>query len=79
MHGIEDHGEWLNFRLPVGEATIPVRVSREALEDHFEVGKDLVAAYRANEEAINAAARRQIISGERYSREAPLVLETKHF
>lgn len=78
----EDHGEWLSFRMPVTGGSIPVRVSREALEDHFganSVTGGLLGAYARNDELIHELARRRIVPGVVYSHETPLVLRTSDF
>ncbi len=32
---VEDHGDWLSFGLSHAGSTIPVRISREAMEEFF--------------------------------------------
>lgn len=76
---MEDHGEWLNFRIKVGSQTVPVRMTREAIEDHFggpNAGESLEQAYIRNSEEINAKAQAKIVEGTPYSREQPLVLRS---
>jgi hypothetical protein len=78
----EDHGEWLNIRVPDGSREIVARVSREAMEDHFGAGAgpgSLVVAYRAHEAAIHARVRQRAHSGLQYTAAAPLVLKTQDF
>ena len=78
----EDHGEWFNFKLPVPGGSIPVRVTREAMEDHC--GADdqpmgLLAACARHDDLIHETARRRMVPGAVYTRENPLVLRTADF
>ncbi len=78
---IEDHGEYLNFRVPFEKNTIPVTISREALDDHFrakELG-DLVQAYVQGSERINARALTKALPGAVYTVAQPLRLTKDDF
>ncbi|MGJ7489431.1 hypothetical protein [Variovorax sp. ZT4R33] len=81
---VEDHGEWLNFRFrEVGETTsIPVKMSREALTDHFGAGSEsgeLVKAYAQNQEEIHAVVRTKAKGSGPYTVANPLELRTADF
>lgn len=81
---VEDHGEWLNFRFrEIGSGfSIPVKISREALEDHFTAGsslEDLVKTYVQNQDAIHAKVREKVQPGVNYTPTRPLELRTADF
>jgi hypothetical protein len=79
---LEDKGSWLTFRVTRGGSSIPVRITREAMEDHFEAGKgekSLAEAYLRHSETINAKALELAPSGDMYSTENPLRLSTADF
>lgn len=63
---VEDHGDWLSFSMShAGDAS---------------QGPDsLKAAYELDAEMIHARAADQIVPGQAYTAEHPLVLETKDF
>lgn len=73
------HAEWFDFSLPLGEATVPVRISREALEDHFgaEAFETLGHAYRHHAEQIHL--RVAPLAGQTltYTAENPLLVHSK--
>ncbi|HEX2010267.1 MAG TPA: DUF1488 family protein [Roseateles sp.] len=77
-----DHGEWLNFRAPYDGGTIPVLISREALEDHFGAdhrNNDLVRAFLAHDARIVAKALERASEGGVYTDENPLRLTSGDF
>jgi hypothetical protein len=76
---VEDHGEWFNFRLLLGDTELPVRISREAMEDHFgaEAFESLVHAYRHHAEQLHVRLAALVVPGVEYTREQPLVVHTK--
>jgi len=77
----QDQGEWFSFRLPMPDGnSIPVRGTREAMDDHFgaeDEPKGFLAAYARNEHLIHAAALHRVVPGTAYTRENPLVLRTQ--
>lgn len=75
----QDHGEWLSFRLPLGEQHIPVRISREAMEDHFDAAtfKSLADAYHHHAEQIHLRVAPLAGQTTEYTPEQPLVVHTK--
>jgi hypothetical protein len=75
---IEDHGEWLNFRVQIDGQTVPVRITKEAIDDHFGVCGDepLAQSYARHSEEINAIAISKVTQGSVYTREHPLILRT---
>jgi hypothetical protein len=78
---VEDHGEWLNFRVPIAGGSIPVKMSREALEDHFRAGADsvdLVQAYVTNADVIHAKVLAKA-DGKTFTPQNPLELRTTDF
>lgn len=76
--GLEDLGESLNFRMQHEGKTAVVRISREAMEDHFgaEPGTTLAMAYLANPGAVHDRVRAKLVPGIHYTRMAPLVIRT---
>jgi len=79
---VEDHGDWLSFGMPHAGGTIPVRISRAAMEDHFDAGQgpdSLKKAYALDAEMIHARAADQIVAGASYTPDQPLVLGSEHF
>ncbi|MET3382703.1 DUF1488 family protein [Variovorax paradoxus] len=81
---VEDHGEWLNFRYrEIGSGfSIPVKISREALADHFGANgpsENLVKAYAQNQDAIHRKVREKMQPGVNYTPTSPLVLRTADF
>jgi hypothetical protein len=79
---VEDHGEWLSFGLSHAGATIPVRISREAMEEFFGAvpGPDsLKKAYEQDAEMIHARAVDLVVAGKRYTHDNPLMLNMEDF
>ncbi|MDM0032195.1 hypothetical protein QTI33_08615 [Variovorax sp. J22P271] len=79
---LEDRGGWLTFRVSRAGGSIPVRATREAMEDHFGAGpgdKDLAAAYLQHSESINAKVLELAPAGNVYSTANPLKLSTGDF
>lgn len=79
---VEEHDEWLGFDLPCADGSIPARISREAMEEHFGAGQgpgSLKAAYALDAEMINARAIDFILPGVTYTRDSPLVLKAEDF
>lgn len=81
---VEDHGEWLNFRYRDDSLTssVPVKMTREALEDHFAAGAEsctLIQAYAQNTDAIHAKVREKMKPGVTYTPAQPLELRTADF
>lgn len=79
---VEDHGDWLSFRMPHAGRIVPVKISRAAMEEHFDADHGpgaLKNAYVLDAEMIHARAADQIVAGVSYSPEQPLVLGTEHF
>lgn len=76
-----EEGDTLNIRVMFEGRTIPVVISREAMQDHFgaeENGpKSLVSAYAASAQAIDATVLTCAVPGHAYSRSNPLVIHTK--
>jgi len=78
---LEDHGEWLNFRVPVEGGSIAVKMSREALSDHFGAGttsENLAQAYVQHAGVINSKALEKA-SGKIFTPHNPLELRTADF
>jgi hypothetical protein len=79
---VEDHGDWLSFGLPHAGSTIPVRISREAMEEFFgavpEPGS-LQKAYARDAEMIHARAADLVVAGVNYTPDNPLVLKMEDF
>ncbi|SFV03723.1 hypothetical protein SAMN05216350_11734 [Polaromonas sp. YR568] len=79
---VEDHGEWLSFGLTHAGKTIPVRISREAMEEFFGAasGPDsLKKAYELDAEMIHARAVDLVVAGVAYTPDNPLVLKVEDF
>jgi hypothetical protein len=79
---VEDHGDWLGFGMTHAGSIIPVRISRAAMEEHFDAGQgpdSLAKAYALDAEMIHARAADQIVAGTRYGPDHPLVLGPEHF
>lgn len=75
---VEDHGEWLNFRVD----GVPVQVSREAMEDHFGAGEgtgSLVTAFRIRQAEIVVRVREVLAKGGEYTQQSPLLMRTSDF
>lgn len=78
---VEDHGEWLSFRVPIPGGSIPVKMSREALADHYGVKahpQGLMEAYVQNAEAIHEKALK-MAKGQSFTSLHPLELRTADF
>ena len=73
------HAEWFDFSLPLGESTVPVRISREALEDHFgaEAFETLGHAYRHHAEQIHLRVAPLAGQTPTYTEESPLLVRSK--
>ena len=79
---VEDHGEWLGFGLSYAGTTIPVRISREAMEEFFGAVPGpgaLKKAYEQDAEMIHARAADMVMAGKSYTPENPLVLGMEDF
>ena len=79
---VEDHGEWLSFGLLHAGTTIPVRISREAMEEFFGAvpGPDsLKKAYEQDAEMIHARAADLVVAGVSYTSDKPLMLKMEDF
>jgi hypothetical protein len=79
---VEDHGDWLSFSMPCGGSMVSVRISRAAMEEHFDAGQgpdSLKQAYQLDAEMIHARAADQIVAGTPYTVDSPLVLGPEHF
>jgi hypothetical protein len=79
---VTDHGDWLSFEMPHGGSTVPVRISRAAMEEHFDAGQgpdSLAKAYELDGEMIRARAADQVVAGVAYTADQPLVLGSEHF
>jgi hypothetical protein len=77
-----DHGDWLSFGMTHAGGIIPVRISRAAMEEHFDAGQgpdSLAKAYELDGEMIRARAADQIVAGVSYGPDHPLVLGPEHF
>lgn len=78
LMGLEIHDEWLDFRMPYEGKVIPVRISREAMEDHFDAkeggGKALAEAYLRNQKAVHERIARKVDPKVPYSAADPLVI-----
>lgn len=78
----EDHGDWLSFGMPHGGGIVPVRISRAAMEEHFDAGQgpgSLKKAYELDADMIHARAADQLVAGVAYTADHPLVLGAEHF
>jgi hypothetical protein len=79
---VEDHGDWLNFGMSHAGMKIPVRISRQAMEEHFGAGQgpdSLKKAYALDAEMIHARAVDLMVAGTTYTPEQPLVLNAEDF
>ena len=79
---VEDHGQWLSFEVPYSGDVIPAKISRAAMEEHFDAGQgpgSLKEAYVLDAEMINARAVDFILPGVTYTHTSPLVLNTEDF
>jgi hypothetical protein len=79
---VEDHGEWLSFSLPHAGTTIPVRISREAMEEFFGAvpgPNSLKKACEQDAEMIHARAVDLVVAGTRYTPDNPLLLSVEDF
>ncbi len=79
---VEDHGDWLSFVMPYEGGIVPVRISRAAMEEHFDAGQgpdSLKKAYELDGEMIRARAADQIVAGVSYGPDHLLVLGPEHF
>jgi len=79
---VEDHGDWISFGMPHAGGIIQVRISRAAMEEHFDAGQgpdSLKKAYELDGEMIRARAADQIVAGVTYTADTPLVLGAEHF
>jgi len=79
---VEDHGDWLSFGISHGGQMIPVRISREAMEEFFGAasGPDsLKKAYELDAEMIHARAADLVVAGVNYTADNPLVLKMEDF
>ena len=79
---VEDHGEWLSFGLSHAGSTIPVRISREAMEEFFGAVPEpdsLKKAYERDAEMIHARAADMVVAGMAYTPDNPLVLGMEDF
>ncbi len=79
---VVDHGEWLSFGISHEGRIIPVKISREAMEDHFGAVQEpdsLKKAYALDAEMIHARAADMIVAGVVYTQDNPLVLKTEDF
>lgn len=80
---LEDRGRALFVRVNrAGGGSVPVSITREALEDHFEAGpgeEDLARAYLAHQQRINAKIAELDPAGDVYTDSFPLLLATNDF
>jgi hypothetical protein len=79
---VEDHGEWLSFGLSHAGTTIPVRISREAMQEFFGAGPgpdSLKKAYEQDAEMIHARAADLVVAGVSYTTDNPLMLKMEDF
>ncbi|MGF6346738.1 hypothetical protein [Variovorax sp. W2I14] len=78
----DDEGEWLHVRVRYRKTSVPVRISRRALEEHFGAldGQHTpIFLYVNNKQSIDHAAHAKLKSGSRYTAEAPLELRASDF
>ncbi|MDQ0072454.1 hypothetical protein J2W34_004259 [Variovorax boronicumulans] len=78
----DDKGEWLHIRVRYRKTSVPVRISRRALEEHFgAVGGQHtpIFLYVNNKQSIHRAAHAKLESGWRYTAESPLELRASDF
>ncbi len=80
---LEDKGGWLTVRVRRSSGgSVPVRIARAAMEDHFGAGpgeKGLAEAFLAHREAIDAKVLELAPSGDLYTTENPMRLGTGDF
>jgi hypothetical protein len=79
---VEDHGDWLSFGLSHAGSTIPVRISREAMEEFFGAVPEpdsLKKAYERDAEMIHARAADMVVAGVNYTADNPLILKMEDF
>ena len=80
--GLTDLGESLDFRLPFKGGFIPVRISRQAMQDHFGAketggGMALSTAYLANPGKVHERVAPRVNEGASYSSDYPLLISTR--
>ncbi|MDQ0044456.1 DUF1488 family protein [Variovorax boronicumulans] len=78
----EDEGEWLHVRVRDRKTSVPVRISRRALEEHFGAldGQHTpISLYVNNRQSIHRAAHAKLESGSHYTAESPLELRASDF
>lgn len=79
---LNDEGEWLTFRIAAPGGTLPVKVSREAMDDHFGAGQEqggMAQAFVRHQAAIEAKAMSKVQPGAVYTPGRPLELHTADF
>lgn len=79
---VVDHGDWLSFGMSHAGSVIPVRISREAMEEFFGAAKgpdSLKSAYALDAEMIHARAADMVVAGVNYTPDHPLVLKAEDF
>lgn len=80
---LEDKGGWLTVRVKRSSGgSIPVRIAREAMEEHFGAGqgeRSLADAFLAHREAIDAKVLELAPSGDLYTTENPMRLGVGDF
>lgn len=78
----DDEGEWLHVRVRYRKTSVPVRISRRALEEHFgapDGQRTPIFLYVNNKQSIHRAAHAKLASGSRYTAESPLELRASDF
>jgi len=78
---VEDHGDWLSFGISHAGQAIPVKISREVMEEFFGAapGDALKKAYELDAEMIHARAADLVVAGVNYTPDNPLVLRMEDF
>ena len=78
---VEDHGDWLGFGISHAGQTIPVKISREVMQEFFGAapGDPLKKAYELDAEMIHARAADLVVVGTNYTPDNPLVLRMEDF
>ncbi|MFS2032483.1 hypothetical protein ACEN8I_00510 [Polaromonas sp. CT11-55] len=78
---VEDHGEWLSFGISHAGQAIPVKISREVMQEFFGAapGDSLKKAYELDAEMIHARAADLVVAGTNYTPDNPLVLRMEDF
>jgi hypothetical protein len=80
---IEDKGAWLFVSVKQSSGSVPVRIAREAMENHFgaggDNGKGLIDAYLEHSSTINAKVLELAPSGQVYSADDPMRLGAGDF